>query len=82
MAKITKEKTTITKPELALVAATRMLLGFGVGLLLAERFSADRRKTIGRRLLGLGALSTIPLGLRIFGYRFRKENEPPLSRAA
>ena len=48
-----------------LVAATRGMLGAGIGLLLAGRLG-DRRVRIGRALVAIGALSTIPLARHIF----------------
>jgi hypothetical protein len=61
--------TQITLPELILVAGTRALLGAGLGLLLADRLSPDQRRAAGWALFLVGALSTVPLGLEIFGHR-------------
>ncbi|MEO7190216.1 MAG: hypothetical protein ABI051_04100 [Vicinamibacterales bacterium] len=58
-------KRTVTLPTLMLVAATRGMLGAGLGMLLADRLGA-RRVRIGRALVAVGALSTIPLVLSIF----------------
>lgn len=49
-----------------LVAATRGMLGAGIGLLLAGR-AGNRRVPIGRALLAIGAITTIPLARRVFG---------------
>lgn len=54
-------QTTISVPELGLIAATRGLGGAGIGLLLAERISDRKRKALGWPLFLIGALSTIPL---------------------
>ena len=48
-------------PEIGLIAATRGMLGAGIGLLAADRLSGEKRRTIGRTLLAIGAFSTIPL---------------------
>ena len=48
-------------PEIGILAATRTMLGAGVGLLLADKLSERQRKVIGRTLFLIGALSTIPL---------------------
>jgi hypothetical protein len=48
-------------PEIGIFAATRAMLGAGVGLLVAEKLSEGQRKVIGRTLFLIGALSTIPL---------------------
>ncbi|HEX3760647.1 MAG TPA: hypothetical protein VHW23_18155 [Kofleriaceae bacterium] len=54
----------ITFPELALIAATRGMLGVGVGLLTAERLRTHTRHTVGWTLLAIGVISTIPIALR------------------
>ena len=59
----------LTFPELALIAATRGVLGAGIALLLADRVSDDQRKSIGWTLFAIGALSTIPLALEVLGKR-------------
>jgi len=48
-------------PTLGAIAATRVLLGVGVGLLLSRRIPRWRQKPLGLTLLGIGAASTIPL---------------------
>jgi uncharacterized membrane protein YfcA len=53
-------------PELVLIGATRGMLGAGIGMLLADRIGQNHRKIIGGVLLIAGALSTIPLALRVF----------------
>lgn len=61
-----KERT-VTVPELALVAATRGMLGAGLGLLLAARLSDDQRRAVGRSLVAVGVVTTVPLLMEIFG---------------
>ncbi len=56
----------ISKPELALIAGTRAMLGGGIGFLLADRLVPQRRKAAGWILLGIGVISTIPLAIDIF----------------
>lgn len=53
-------------PELGMIAGTRAILGAGLGLLLADKFSETRRKQLGWALFLLGTLSTIPLGFDVF----------------
>ena len=60
-----KNNRTVSLPTLMLVAATRGMLGAGIGLLLANRLG-NHRVRIGRILLAVGALSTIPLARHIF----------------
>jgi hypothetical protein len=57
----------LTLPEIFLIASTRGMLGAGVGLLLAEKFEKKSRQTVGWSLLLIGALSTIPLAIRVLG---------------
>jgi hypothetical protein len=62
-------KVALPLPELGAIAATRGMLGAGVGLLLAGRLSDRRRTRIGRILLAIGALSTIPLAIDVLSKR-------------
>jgi hypothetical protein len=58
-------------PERALIAGTRAILGIGLGLLLADRLNLDQRKAVGWTMFAIGAISTIPLGIEIFGERLQ-----------
>jgi hypothetical protein len=60
-------ETQLTIPEIALIAATRGILGAGIGFLLADQVPEGSRKILGWTLFSLGALSTIPLALTVFG---------------
>ncbi len=55
-----KEKS-LTIPEIAQIAGTRVILGAGIGLLLADKLSGEQRRAVGWALLAVGALSTIRL---------------------
>jgi hypothetical protein len=59
----------ITGPQLVLIAATRGMLGAGIGLLAAGRLRDEHRRLVGKILLGIGAASTIPLAMRVFRAR-------------
>lgn len=59
--------TTLTIPELALVAATRGMLGAGLALLISKRLSDSQRETAGIVLSAIGALTTIPLLIEVMG---------------
>jgi hypothetical protein len=52
-------------PEIFAWAATRVVLGVGIGFLQARRLGDRARKRVGIALLSVGALSTIPLGIRL-----------------
>jgi hypothetical protein len=56
---------TLTLPELALLAGTRVAFGIGIGLMIAEKIPRDARKGAACALLLVGALSTIPLAVAI-----------------
>ena len=78
-------ETRITIPELVLVAGTRAILGAGLGLLLSDRLSNETRKAVGWSLFTVGALSTIPLAIDIFGGRSSESppwSEEPVSELA
>ena len=51
----------LTVPEIALIAGTRVALGVGLGLLMSDKLSRDARKGAGWALVAVGALSTIPI---------------------
>jgi hypothetical protein len=61
------ETKSVTVPELALIAATRGAIGFGAGLLLAEKFKRERRKVLGWSLFLSGLASTVPIAMHLFG---------------
>ena len=63
----------LTVPEIALIAVTRGAIGFGAGLLLASKFSRERRQLLGWTLFLSGLASTIPIALRVFGKRETEE---------
>ena len=56
----------LSVPEIALIAATRGAIGFGAGLLLADKFGKGRRKTLGWSLFLSGLASTIPIAMHVF----------------
>jgi hypothetical protein len=55
----------ISLPIVGLIAGTRVALGAGLGLLLADRFTSERREACGWTLLAVGAITTIPLALEV-----------------
>ena len=58
---------TVTIPDLALIAGTRIALGAGIGLLLTNKLNDDQRKGAGWALLAVGVLTTLPLVLNVLG---------------
>jgi hypothetical protein len=51
----------LTLPTLAVAVVTRAALGVGIGLLMSDRMSRERRRAIGLALVGIGAVTTIPV---------------------
>ena len=63
-------------PTFGFIVSTRAALGVGIGLLVSERLSLDRRKAIGRTLIAIGAATTVPAAISIIrslGRSRRKE---------
>jgi hypothetical protein len=57
----------VTVPELALIAVTRGAIGFGAGLLLADKLEHQRRRALGWSLFLTGLASTVPIAVHVFG---------------
>jgi hypothetical protein len=65
-------------PEFGFIVGTRALLAVGVGLLLASRFTTERRREIGTVMVAIGALTTIPAALSVFrGFRRSRRQSLP-----
>jgi len=47
-------------PMFGFIVVTRAALGVGIGLLMADRLPAPRRRLVGRILVAVGAVTTIP----------------------
>jgi hypothetical protein len=60
------KETRLALPYIGAIAVTRVALGVGVGLLVSRKLSADARRGAGWTLVVLGALSTIPLAIKVF----------------
>ncbi len=52
-------------PELGFIAGTRGALGAGVALLLADRLNREQQKKLGWLLLGIGAVTTLPIVVNV-----------------
>jgi hypothetical protein len=57
----------VTLPEIALIAITRGAIGFGAGLLLADKFKKELRKALGWSLFLTGIASTVPIAMHVLG---------------
>ena len=67
----------VTMPLLFMIAGTRAALGAGVGLLLADRLSAEQRRAVGWTLVAVGAITTIPLAAQVLLGGDRNEPRAP-----
>lgn len=72
--------TTLTFPELILVAATRAMLGAGVALLISRRLNDEQRETAGVVLTAIGVLTTFPLIVEVFGKSETRNERTPARR--
>ena len=59
-------------PTFGFVVMTRALLGAGIGLLLSERLPAEWRRPVGLTLVMVGAATTIPAAMAVFGSEGQK----------
>ena len=55
----------VSLPEAALAVGTRAIAGVGIGLLLGNHLIASERRRLGWALFAFGALTTVPLAMRI-----------------
>jgi hypothetical protein len=60
------KKRDLTPPLVGAFAATRALLGFGAGMLLGNRIPTSRRRQVAWTMVGVGAISTVPLAVALF----------------
>jgi hypothetical protein len=60
------EKHEVSTVQLFLIAGTRVVLGIGVGLLIAGKLKDENRKLLGKVLLGAGIASTVPIMSSVF----------------
>ena len=67
-------ETNLTLSEVILIAGTRVALGVGVGLLISEKMDRSARRAAGVALFAVGAVTTIPLVMRVFGSGFGDVN--------
>jgi hypothetical protein len=64
----------VTFPEVMFIVGTRAALAAGAALLVADRLSRSQRRSIGAALLAVGAVTTIPAAMALFG----RSDEPML----
>ena len=57
-------------PELLFIVGTRAALAAGVALLASRRLRRSQRRAIGLALVAVGAVTTIPAAMAVFGRRW------------
>lgn len=65
----------LSLPQFGFVVATRAALGAGIGLLAADRLRYRNRHRLGKALLAIGVLTTIPAAFLLFGQRSQRSSE-------
>ncbi len=60
------DKHKVSTVQLFLIAGTRVVLGIGVGLLIAGKLEGENRELLGRALLAAGIASTFPIARSVF----------------
>ncbi|HYX40086.1 MAG TPA: hypothetical protein VE821_00240 [Pyrinomonadaceae bacterium] len=63
----------LTIPEIALIGGTRVALGAGLALLLADRFIPEQRRAVGWTLFLVGVITTVPLVLDVLSKQPREQ---------
>ena len=66
MRRIIMIKRKVSGPLIGLIAGTRGMLGAGAALLFLSDLPREKRRKIGWLLFLTGALSTFPLGYKVF----------------
>jgi hypothetical protein len=59
-------RTSLSIPEVGIIAGTRAMLGAGVGMLIANALDSNQRRAVGWTLVAVGALTTIPIAVQLF----------------
>jgi hypothetical protein len=59
----------LTLPEVMFIVGTRAALAAGVALLVSNTLSRGQRRSIGAALVAVGAVTTIPAAMALFGRR-------------
>lgn len=62
-------KASLSIPTIGLIAGTRVMLGVGLGILLATKFNKRQRHMVGWTLFLVGAGATVPLATQVLSQR-------------
>ena len=69
------KRTSLSIPEIGIIAGTRGMLGAGIGLLVADRLSREQRRAVGWTLVAVGALTTIPIAIQLIRSQGEEHHE-------
>ncbi len=67
---------TLPLPKLGFVIATRAMLAAGLALMLGSRLAPEQRRRVGRALVAVGALTTVP-AVRWLSRSLRRDRTVP-----
>jgi len=65
----------LTVLQIGLIAATRVALGIGIGLLVSGRLRSRQRRRAGLTLALVGGLTTIPLVISVVGQKSQSRED-------
>lgn len=67
----------LSPPKFGFIVATRAVLAAGIGLLVSQRLSEAQLRRVGKTLVAVGALATIPSAIFLARGRKRKTTSSP-----
>jgi hypothetical protein len=70
----------LSPPRFGFIVATRAALAAGIGLLISQRLSETRLRRVGKTLVAVGALATIPSALFLARGRRRRSGRSGTTR--
>lgn len=62
-------KAQLALSTIGMIAGTRVMLGVGLGIILAGKLNKHQRHAVGWTLLLAGAAATVPLAMHVLGQR-------------
>ena len=66
----------LTFPEVMFIVGTRAALAAGVALLVSDKLSRSQRRAMGAALVAVGAVTTIPAAMALFGHHSADSPDP------
>ncbi|HEX4412194.1 MAG TPA: hypothetical protein VH107_01110 [Lacipirellulaceae bacterium] len=75
------QRTPLSIPEIAIIAGTRAVAAAGLALLLSDRLSYEQRRAVGWTLLGIGAVTTVPIVIQLLSAQYQDPQDQLESRS-